>query len=381
MASYDMGPRFDPNLKRPFEHNGKFYVNKYKGTGSRQDKANYQAVEIPGRDLIVNATLRRDEWKYFDEVLIREAESRLNAVADLRAAGLTMSIDGMSNTIVESQTISTGIKTQYSMDGVVRAEGDRPLYGKVTLPLPILHTDFDFNARELSVSRTRGLPLDAEMVAESGREIADQLERSLIGGSSSIFTWGGGTVHTYISFIENDNSLDDTGKDGDGSVASTGNVYLLKTGAASGATKKWTDDKKTGPEIVRDIINMKELANERKSYGPWIVYIPTAYDYRLDNDYKDSSASSVMTIRERLNMIQGIQKFQFSDFIPDDTIVMVEMNSRVVRWVEGMPLQNIEWDVEGGMVTHYKALTIQVPQIRKTYDGYCGVFLGKISNT
>jgi hypothetical protein len=61
------------------------------------------------------------------------------------------------------------------------------------------------------------------------------------------------------------------------------------------------------------------------------------------------------------------------DKLPADTVLLVEMTSDVVRWVNGMNLQNVEWSTEGGMISHYKVMTIQVPQVRADQEGQSGV--------
>ena len=40
------------------------------------------------------------------------------------------------------------------------------------------------------------------------------------------------------------------------------------------------------------------------------------------------------------------------------------MSDDVVSMVEGLPIQTLEWDSEGGMVVNFKVMTILVPQIR-----------------
>jgi len=52
---------------------------------------------------------------------------------------------------------------------------------------------------------------------------------------------------------------------------------------------------------------------------------------------------------------------------------MVQMTSNVVRIVNGMPIQNVEWKSEGQFVGNYKVMTIQVPQIRSDYNGNTGL--------
>jgi hypothetical protein len=117
---------------------------------------------------------------------------------------------------------------------------------------------------------------------------------------------------------------------------------------------------------------MKQKSIDNFFYGPWVLYVPTAYETRLDKDYSASGAS-LQTIRERILKISGILDVKVIDMLPTDNILLVQMTSDVVRLVRGMGIQNVEWQQEGGMITKYKVMTIQVPQIRADQTGKCGV--------
>jgi len=52
---------------------------------------------------------------------------------------------------------------------------------------------------------------------------------------------------------------------------------------------------------------------------------------------------------------------------------LVQMTSDTVRLVDGMPIQNVEWSSQGGMVHNYKVMTIRVPEIRSDDNGQCGI--------
>ena len=80
-----------------------------------------------------------------------------------------------------------------------------------------------------------------------------------------------------------------------------------------------------------------------------------------------------MTVRERVMKIGGLQDIVVVDRMPANNAVLVQTTPDVIRIINGLPMQNIEWTTEGGMVHKYKVMTIQVPQIRSTYDGKTGI--------
>jgi len=80
-----------------------------------------------------------------------------------------------------------------------------------------------------------------------------------------------------------------------------------------------------------------------------------------------------VTVRQRLLGIAGIKGIKVIDTLPANNVLLVQMTSDVVRLVRGMALQNVEWKTEGNMVTKYKVMTIEVPQIRSDINGKCGI--------
>jgi len=79
------------------------------------------------------------------------------------------------------------------------------------------------------------------------------------------------------------------------------------------------------------------------------------------------------TIRARLLELDGLKGIKVIDSLPADNVVLVQMTPDVVRLVQGMPLTNVEWKTEGGMVTKFKVMRIAVPQIRSDQNGRTGI--------
>jgi uncharacterized linocin/CFP29 family protein len=302
----------------------------------------FQAIRINA-----NATLRKDEWKQLDDAVLFAAQERLVGVADLYSRNLVYRIgNGLGKTVLEYEDVGSLTDAELTMDAVTPTVRDRIEYSLKYLPLPIIHKDFSYNARVLAASRNGNTPLDTTTAMLAARQVSEKVETILFQGASS-YAYGGGTLYGYVDF------------------PSVNDVTL---------TANWDASAKTGEDILDDVRAMKQASIDAKHYGPWVLYVPTAYETVLDDDYKDGSDK---TIRQRILEIAGITEVKVVDKLAANNVLLVQMTSDVVRMVEGMALQTIEWQEGGGFTTNFKVLTIMVPQIRADQDGNCGVTLLK----
>lgn len=321
----------DVNALRPWiGKDGNVYMN-----------VNGKAVAIKA-----NATLRKDEWKHYDEAVLKAVRERLRGVADLIGRGLVFNIpNGLGSTVLEYEDMDDNLTAKLSMDGITRGENNRPEYGIKYLPLPIVHADFQINNRVLTASRNTGAPLDTTMAERAGRKVAEKVEDMLFNGTSS-YTFGGGTIFGYRDFTYR-------------------NQVTLNF--------HWNDSGATGETMLADVIAMKQASIDAKYYGPWIMYLPTNFETAIDADFKSGSDKS---IRSRLLEVDGLQDIKVADTLADDHIIFVQMTSDVIRIVNGLSFVTVEWESEGGMLHHYKVMAIQVPQIRADQGNNCGVTHG-----
>lgn len=341
VAGAIQGGRLDVGRLRPWLHtDGKVYITVYTG-GDPTKKQSYRTVPIGRNDLQVYGTLRRDEWKQLDEAVLAISEFRLGGVQDLINNGLTFDLgNAMGTTVLEYHDLSNAMEADLTMDGVTRSQGDRPVYETNYLPLPIIHVDYEINARVLAASRSLGNPLDVTSAERAARKVNEKLESMLF--TATTYTFGGGTIYSYLNHPNR-------------------NIGSL-TGAWTGLT---------GAQIITDVVNMKQASINAYHYGPWKMYIPTAYETVLDKDYDATTPGT--TIRERILKIAGIQGIQVVDTLTAANVLLVQMTSDVVRLVRGMGIQNVEWGTEGNMITKYKVMTIQVPQVRADQEGNSGI--------
>lgn len=332
-----------PEAFRPY-----LATNKRGETGVYMDQfdaktGKFRAVPLNVNSMQANSTLRRDEWKALDEAVLRIARERVTGINDLRTRNLTLPLaNAMGHTVLEYHDMSDPLEAKMSMDGLTRGENARPEFGTNYLPLPIIHADYGINARVLSASRNMGNGIDVSLAEAAARRVVEKLENLLF--TNTTYSFGNGTIYSYLNHPRR-------------------NTVTLEV--------QWTGSAITPELIKKDVLAMKQAMLDAKKYGPYVVYIPGNYETVLDEDYDKTTPGT--TLRERLLKISGIEEIKVSDHLTDHNVIMVNMTTDTVRLVDGMAPTNVQWDSQGGMVTDYKVMAIQVPQIRADQNGNCGV--------
>lgn len=328
------------------ESNAAFFASgSGKWAGEQFLKALSRGEPISPAHLRTLDTLRKDEWKAFDETLVEEGAIRLAGVADLINAGLVVNVtNGLGKTVFEYEKVTDMNPAEVSLDGNVRTMNDRQEYDLASIPLPIIHKDFHINLRTLMASRERGDALDTTQVRTAGRLVAEKQEDLLFNG----FTKGafmGLSLYGYTTHPNRNSG-----------------------GFGAGV---WSASGRTGAEILTDLHTMITALKDDRFYGPYWLYVPGNTETKLDEDYKSESD---LTIRERLLRTESLQAIRVVDTLADDNVILVQATQDVVSMVNGEPLQTIQWDINGGFRVNFKAFTISVPLIKADAQGRSGVY-------
>lgn len=298
------------------------------------------------------ATLRHEDWKILDEAIVKVSKPRLKAVGDLRAAGLTYTIpNGMGKTVLMTETQSDIGPASVSMDGIRENANDRPVFELANLPLPIIHKDFQFSARQIAVSRSGGSPLDTTTAELAARRVAEEAEKLLLGVSTvaDTYSFGGGTIYGYTDLP----------------CAITSETLSCPTNSG------WD-----GATFLNEILSMIVALYAQYHYGPYMLYAAPAWDEYLDNDFK---AASDKTLRNRVKEVSSIMDVRTLDYMSNYDIILVQMTSDVVREVIGMDIVTVEWDTIGGLQKNFKIMAILVPQLRCDQDDNAGIVYASCS--
>lgn len=328
---------------RPFiGKDGNPYMTVYNG-GNAKSPSSYKTIQVN------SGTLRKDEWMHLDNAVLNVAKENLNGFQDIINRGLTVPLgDAMGTTIFETTKRKGDLKADISIDGRSKAQNNRPVYEPDFLPIPMIHADYQIGTRALNSSRKGGSPLDTVGAEDAARAVMTLREDMLFGTKK--FKFGGGTIY---SFLNHPNRLGNTG----------------------GTLMDWSLVGTTGDDIVNDVNAVMKSALLANNYGgPYVLYVPASIETKLDNDY--SSAKGSNTIRDRILKINNIVDVVTVDALPDENILLVQITSNVVRIVQGMGLTNIEWKSGDGFINYYKAMAIEVPQVRSDAKNQSGVYHG-----
>ena len=290
--------------------------------------------------LRTNAVLRKDEWIQYDTAVVEVARERLAAVGDLVSRNLTLNIqNALGTTVVQWENVSDMDPADVSMSGVTQGERDRVEFSLQSVPLPIIHKDFEINLRALEASRRLGETLDTTQAALASRLVSERIENILFNGANITVT--NSTIYGYTTHP------------------------ARNTGAVSAA---WATA--TGEQIVSDIVSMMSDLAADNMYGPYALYVPTAVYAHFADDYKTNSDR---TILERILAIPEIEVVRGTSNLTGSNVVLVQLTRDVVDVVDGIQPMPVQWESQGGFVVHFKVLAIMIPRVKADAKGQCGI--------
>ncbi len=307
------------------------------------------------RGLQVNSVLRKDEWEELDAAVIRAATLRLNAVGHLAERGLVKTLGSLGTTVSQWNTSSEMTRAAVTIEGYSRGSRDRLDFELNSVPVPVIHKEYDFGTRELEASRRMGNALETGHAEAAARVVAEELERMLIGGNTNIVI-GGSTIYGYTTHPDRN------------------------TGSGS--------DWGTAVNVLSTVDAMITALQGDGHYGPYALYAATTQYNQARNLFFTDGAGD--TPYDRVLKMGGITGFYPSDWITAGQCVLVQMDTETVdlafvpgygfnwaneteRKVQITGVTNLEWVSGDGMQNFFKSLCVAVPRVKSKYDGKCGI--------
>jgi uncharacterized linocin/CFP29 family protein len=352
LAHSIVGSRLNVLARRPFiDKDGRGYVltGRFNIRTGQYEIAGKQPLETLRNN--ATALLQYDEWKDIDRTVIEAATLRMRGINDLRSAGLTHGLGSIGMTVSLWDRISDMTEADIDMSAATSGMKDTPAYAPQFVPVPIVHKEFQMELRRLMASREHGESLDITAANIAGRKVAEKSEAMLFLGQSSIEVndpaLGAGTIYGYTTHP--DRNLVDM-------------------------SAEWhTLQPDENAQIVDDVMQMQQASRNNRYYGPWVLYIPSNFEAKMDEDYRGPNSSDTRTVRERIMALSGIQDVRVADFLPDSNVVLVTLQRDVVDLAIAQDISTVQWSITGGMVEEFKVMAVWVPRIKSDFDGRSGI--------
>jgi uncharacterized linocin/CFP29 family protein len=339
ISSQLLASGFDTNVLRPFVGaDGRSYVNH--NTGKLDDNGN---PIVNAYVTNAGATLRKDEWEYVDDVVVKAARKRLKIVNWLRSSGLSVNLpNGFGKTVYQYERQSDISAARISMDALSPGDSDRPVYDLVNLPLPIISKEVTMSSRQLATSRNGNTPLDTSMLELAAIKVAEEAEKLHL-GTFGTFTFGGATLYGLTNFP---NRLT-------GSVANPAGVG-------------WVPN-----DTYNNVLSMIQLAYDKLHYGPFKLWYSTGFLQYMLRPF--SNAYDSTSLQRMIEQIPQISSVEICDYLTGNQLLLVQEDSSTVRTIIGMDIQTVQWQERGGLLEKFRVMAMMVPQMKVDINSNCGI--------
>lgn len=290
-----------------------------------------------------DATLLYDEWKAIDgtvDGVVETYRHELSAWNDLTTMTRPYRTpNGIGTLQLLTQTTTDPGSAVISMSGDVQEENARRTNSQTILPIPLIYSGFQLDIRELLASRAGVRALDLDQVEQCTRRVLEAQDALTIG--STTFTGPGGVIQGYTSF-------------------SSRNTATLTTPSGN-----------FGPTLVAEVAAATNALLLKKFYGPYMVYYGIGWDTWLQTDY--STLKGENTALDRLKKLRNVKDVKMLPTLTGYQILVVQMDSKLVRPVIGQDPITVQWEGNGGMTRFYRVVACGAPQMRVDGAGNSGI--------
>lgn len=290
---------------------------------------------------VENATLLPDEWKQIDGAVLKTARKRMGFYMSLSAAGLTTPLTNPFGTMLfgwDKMQDDDGDAAITMEPDVPPLEG-RPTYDRDWVPIPLITKGFRLNLRELDASRKYGEPLSTSGIAQSTLKVTEAAEKLCLHGTAGT-KFGGAKVYGATNYPSR------------------------LTGSLTAA---WTE---SAANPHQDTLNMVQATTNNLHYGPYFMYIPTAYSTAIEGDHSNSYSKS---IRQRMLETEDLNGIKKLDYLDTGNVLLLEHDEMSVRILVGFEPRTIQWATRGGMSFEFMIMACIVPNYRADANGRTGI--------
>lgn len=323
---------------------------RYGGDAARMRQAQYQRAKMQGL-----GPLWKHSEEFVDDIITRIGREGL-VIADDR---IQMNPVSMPNWLGIPELTSHKVSESRHADrGMVPgSRGEVGIQDKTpyTVPIYVTWDEFSFNVRELAAAERTGRPLETDEAEQAVRNVNYAIEDAIITGGPTV-----------------------------GGNASQGLEATTTIRQYQNSGRTWDDSSKDGSQIQGDVLLMRSDLASNKFYGPYTLYVSTAYGAVLQEQWSDGTTTLDKTIQEVLESMEfGGRNLRIrqADLLSDDVTYLVDDSSRAIDVIVGqqpmtiMPAPEHEW--------HQKFTTFAciVPRVKSNYDGNFGICEGNTTGS
>ena len=289
-----------------------------------------------------NALLRNYEWERIDQRVVEVTRATLVAANDFQRLGLIEPLGGLGVTISTYEQLSDMSDAELSMEGITRGEKGRLEFSPQSVPVPIIHKEFEISRRHLESARRNGNNIDTTHAVTAARRVRDKIENLIFNGDKTKVAG-----YTISGFRTKSQRIQKTATEcGGGDWATAENPYKSLVGA----------------------IGFLAAAG---FYGPYGVYVARP-QYTQSLHLLNSAGGSRNELAAMLE-IPDISFITPADALPAENVIVWQLSADVADLAVGADISTVQWDELGGMLTQFRVMTALVPRIKHDSNGACGV--------
>lgn len=289
------------------------------------------------------ATLRKNEWQYLDSMVVKAAKPRLKLINAMRGAGMSVNFPNAYNHSVYQYQRQTDISDAVvSMNPRSQGENDRITFDIVNVPLPIIHKELQFDAREMAIRRNAGQPIEVSGLQLASERVAETAEKLAL-GTYGTYAYGGGTLYGLTNFPSRN----------------TG-AFLNPT--VSG----WT------PEMLyNSVITMMKTAVDDYHYGPYDLYYSTGLMPYMMRQF--SSQYGAGSLVNNIRSLPGINSVEMLDYLTGNQLLLVNRSPSTAQILIGMDLTVVQWSENGGLTDKLRVMAMMIPLMKTDSNSNTGI--------
>lgn len=222
----------------------------------------------------------------------------------------------------------------------------------VSWPIYCTWSNFSFDARELAIGQRVGTPLETSHIAEATYLNIEAWEDQIINGLTD----------------EQGSTMTIDGLSAPG-ILSSATTFDYST---------WTG--LSGAAIVDEVLGAIELLRLTHP-GPYTLFVPGNYSIALNKKYSTAfDSGTVRMALEELGPYRGrTLKVVLADTLPDNRVLLVQMDKRAVDLVVGQQNVPLSWKDNSGFNTYWVVLSCVIFRMFADYNGKYGVAVGNLT--